>query len=426
MRSSLNSITRRLKPQPPSRQRTARSLLKVISGGLLLVAGVAGVSAVFFKTRFHAPPSAAPEMLSVTGASVARNDGRAPRSTASWAPLSAFAPPVMQRNAMWLLDYRGRLLMTGDRGEFWNPIAGDTPAQFSAFTMLDGEHGWAAGEDGRIWKTDDSAYNWQVVATVKPDDPEENYYGASQVVFSDLNHGWIVDTFSVWRTADGGYFWVEVKELNDLETPVRRIVMINPRVGWAICQGDLLKTMDGGSSWQSVQAGTFLDRYTAITAFSGVDASRACLAAKDAPDPYPQNVVLCTADGGASWRQPTGFDERFAIYSLFWLDSRTGWAAGGDAKEFQGYLGQGVFFKTEDGGQTWQKVETAPLANTFRSLHFKSPKDGWLASDYDVFTTSDGGRTWANVLSYPEVKERNHQAYYGTRSKTSTDLITRN
>lgn len=364
------------------------------------------------QRRPQLPPSTiAPVQMS--GSTNLAQVSNAP-SSAELGPLNALDPPMVRDGVMWVFDYHGRLLVSRDSGVSWTPLAGNVPAQFAAVTMLDGQHGWAADDEGKIWRSDDAGNNWNPIGHIKSQHPDDRYYGAEQIVFTDNNHGWLVDLFNVWRTSDGGYSWAEVNDLNRSKGPVRRIVMVNSRIGWAICTGDLLTTDDGGNNWRSVRRTTLLDQYASINALSAVDEHRACLAATDAPKPYPENVVLCTENGGVRWYQASGIDERYAIYSMFSFDSLHSWAVGGDDEKFRGYLGQGVVYRTEDGGKTWLLVAAAPTVDSLRAVGFTSQTDGWLASNYTVYHTSNSGQSWSEVLSYPEVKKRNHQNYYGS------------
>ncbi len=357
----------------------------------------------------------------LTSGSQTRRQRRSERQEAPW---SAFQQPIIKDGVAWLHDYQGALFISRHGNEKWIPIAGDASKQFSQFTMLDFYRGWATDDNGQIWKTDDSGYNWYPISFVRPKDADEFYNGASQIFFSDSNNGWLVDAFNVWKTSDGGFLWNEIKELNRPTSPIRQIQMVNAHVGWAICAGDLLRTEDGGNNWRSIRKDTGLDRFTTITTFSFTDINHAWLAATNAPEPYPENVVLYTENGGVTWRKANGLDDRSAVYAFCFLDDKLGWAAGGATGDFESYFGKGLLFQTNDGGVTWYNVSTAPSTDTLKTVYFTSMEEGWLASNYDVYRTHDGGRTWSSLISYPEIRTRNLQVYQGTQKSTSNNLIT--
>ncbi|HEX8293107.1 MAG TPA: YCF48-related protein, partial [Pyrinomonadaceae bacterium] len=105
------------------------------------------------------------------------------------------------------------------------------------------------------------------------------------------------------------------------------------------------------------------------------------------------------ADARASaWeKQQTG---TFAwLHSVFFVDERRGWAAGG----------KGALLSTADGGETWQ-TRKPPTEDALRDVFFHDAETGWLVCERSIFKpmekdesvsyllkTTDGGGTWARV-----------------------------
>lgn len=311
----------------------------------------------------------------------------------------------------WIQNYRGELLLTQDAGKSWTPIGGEVAKRFDAFTMRDGYRGWAADHEGKIWQTDDGGYNWNLISLLKRQDPEEYYRGALQILFTDDSKGWVLDTFAVWRTQDGGLSWHEVDELSygdNLTDRVRKMYFLDSKLGWAICEGGLiLQTDDGGKTWRSGVSNAHFDEYTNISALHFLDVNQGWIAASDALAPYPENVVLATADGN-NWHRQKEISGRVSINDIFFLDYETGWMAGSRRYSEAG-VESGILFQTQDGGRTWQRVKTVPDTDVLKSIRFTSADEGWLTTDYSVYRTHDGGKRWSAVLSYPEIKHRNLQ-----------------
>ena len=71
-----------------------------------------------------------------------------------------------------------------------------------------------------------------------------------------------------------------------------------------------------------------------------------------------------------------------------------------------GYVstGNGTFFKTSDGGQTWLPLPTPGLTTEAR-LTFGSPDVGFMGLFPDVYRTVDGGLTWGSLGSIPRDSE---------------------
>jgi photosystem II stability/assembly factor-like uncharacterized protein len=83
-----------------------------------------------------------------------------------------------------------------------------------------------------------------------------------------------------------------------------------------------------------------------------------------------------------TWRYPV-------VRSIYFLDSRTGWAVGDG----------GVAVRTVDGGNHWSSALIQPSANLL-SVFFHDRKNGWIAGYSEgkkmavVFKTDDGGVSW--------------------------------
>ncbi|HEX8148919.1 MAG TPA: YCF48-related protein [Pyrinomonadaceae bacterium] len=96
-------------------------------------------------------------------------------------------------------------------------------------------------------------------------------------------------------------------------------------------------------------------------------------------------------------RQKTG---TFAwLHSVFFVDERRGWAAGG----------KGALLSTSDGGATWESRKP-PTEDALRDVFFHDAETGWLVCERSIFKpmekeesvsyllkTADGGASWSRV-----------------------------
>lgn len=309
----------------------------------------------------------------------------------------------------YLQNYKGEILLTKDAGASWMTVGGDIPKDFDAFTMLDNRRGWAVDNEGRIWKTSDSCYNWDSISRLERQDPAEFYMSASQILFTDEFNGWVIDSFAVWRTRDGGLSWQEVDQLayRNLKNRVRRISFHDSRFGWAECdKGLVIQTDNGGDQWRSMVDSLSFNIGTTIEATQFLNKNKGWMAVSDAPEPYPAKAVLFTEDGGKNWQTHNNFGGQDSISNIFFLDEKIGWMAG--SKILSNADSEiGLLLQTQDAGQTWRRVRTVPNADAIKSVRFTSLNEGWLTTDYNVYRTHDGGKKWLTVLSYPEIKSRN-------------------
>ena len=85
---------------------------------------------------------------------------------------------------------------------------------------------------------------------------------------------------------------------------------------------------------------------------------------------------------------------------IFFLNSDTGWIAGGE----YGYFGSwwGMILHTTDGGDTWEQ-QCMNSSRGFLSIYFTDPYNGWAVGrgpdDGIVLHTSNGGESWQVQLS---------------------------
>jgi photosystem II stability/assembly factor-like uncharacterized protein len=180
-----------------------------------------------------------------------------------------------------------------------------------------------------------------------------------------------------------------------------QIAMIDEQKGWGLGEGQVLRTEDGGASWQDVAppgvAGSlgssfFLDAATGWVLF---------------PDPadFNRGTLYMTGDGGQRWESA---ETPFGPARLQFLDAQSGWAlfvAGAAAGSAPADI-----FHTTDSGRTWTKVygidpaqedpDGLPFSGMKNGLAFVDETHGWVTGSVPMegyawlFRTEDGGQTW--------------------------------
>jgi hypothetical protein len=161
------------------------------------------------------------------------------------------------------------------------PTALLADAELNDVFFLDPDRGWAVGDRGAIWHTEDGGRHWRLQDAPVPCRLEA-------VWFVDDRRGWIVGGWThpythrttgiVLRTSDGGQRW---ETLPSLSLPaLKGVKFFDLRNGWALGNASALypvgvfRTEDGGLSWSSVSAtrgaswlsGDFVDAQSGVVA----------------------------------------------------------------------------------------------------------------------------------------------------------------
>jgi photosystem II stability/assembly factor-like uncharacterized protein len=126
-----------------------------------------------------------------------------------------------------------------------------------------------------------------------------------------------------------------------------------------------------------------------------------------------QHGHILLSNDAINWQQ-SSVPVQTTLTSVFFLDSKLGWAVGHDA----------TILNSKDGGLTWQIQQHKPeLEKPLLDIVFKNSTEGLAIGAYGLsFRTSDGGKTWVNEfhseLLLPEdaeylaeLKQEDEEAY---------------
>ncbi|TCN40247.1 photosystem II stability/assembly factor-like uncharacterized protein [Kribbella orskensis] len=178
----------------------------------------------------------------------------------------------------------------------------------------------------------------------------------------------------------------------------RGLAAVSADVAWvAGSAGQVLRTTDGGKTWQNVSPAGQTLLFRDVEAF---DAKRAVILAIG---PGEDSRIFRTSDGGKTWAESFRNTDPNAFYDcLDFNDQRHGLALSDPVD------GKFRIAETSDGGQSWQVQSTkgmpAALPGEFAfaasgtCLVAGPGRTAWFATGGGdrprVFRTSDGGRNW--------------------------------
>ena len=231
---------------------------------------------------------------------------------------------------------------------------------------------------------------------------------------------WVAGTAgTILRTVDGGRSWQQVSPPGAAELQFRDIEAFDARRAVALTIGEgtdsrIYTTSDGGRSWtesfRNDEPTAFYDCLTFTDRRHGLALS----------DPVGGKFrILATSDGGRTWavRPTTGMPDALPGEFAFaasgtCLVSADRWGAG-RAWFATGGAERARVFATTDNGRTWRVTDSplpsGPSAGIY-SLAFRDPRHGIaVGGDYAVpasapdgsATSRDGGRTWTTSAVVP-------------------------
>src|SRR6266404_3409367 len=225
-------------------------------------------------------------------------------------------------------------------------------------------------------------------------------------------------------------FKVSVNELGKQD--LRVTYFVDELHGWAGGGGELFKTSDGGTTWQSVK----------VQIPSGANIGKVLFPTQpegwlilEKTSPFVVNYrenhfwLMHTLDAGQTWQLQYDRSDAKAT-SLFVDDRGNGWLSGAQ------YDGIGRFsyliLYTADKGKNWEDLSqnlktsvAAKKSTTPEELNdvivggfsFHSPKTTIITGHRDVFATDDEGKNWAQIAS---IEDRSDQQsairHFGTAS----------
>jgi photosystem II stability/assembly factor-like uncharacterized protein len=242
----------------------------------------------------------------------------------------------------WASGRWGCIIHTADGGKTWERQKTGTSMTLSSVFFIDPKRGWAVGEEGTIIHTEDGGKTW-----AKQKSPHPNFH--MRVYFVTPVVGFIVSEWThIYYTGDGGKTW-DVR-FKDQDYILKSLSFADAAHGWAAGEyGFIYNTRDGGKTWAQ-QSGFFgvsektgdVEGGNYIFDIVGLDAQRAWAVGID-------GYVVKTVDGGKTWQEVATKAPKTQLFGIAVLDGRT-IAIGGS----------GYFLVSADGGATWKAPAFTP------------------------------------------------------------------
>ncbi len=282
----------------------------------------------------------------------------------------------------WYVNGYGAIYHTQDDGGTWTKQLEQKGTFFRCIAFLDSLNGFAGtvGTDYfpnvtdtiPLYSTADGGVTWKPVPYKGPyvkglcaiDVVKEQYinHGVLDVKYHLYAVGRVGTPANIMISNDAGKTWVS-RSMEQYGKMLFDIKMFDMKNGIACSASDeditkanalILKTSDGGHTWEKVYQSTRPLETAWKVNFPSAHVGYATIQSYDPAN--TQQRVVKTIDGGISWREINLCDDAAAReFGIGFID---------DLHGFVGTMNSG--YETKDGGVTWQKIDLGRACNKIR------------------------------------------------------------
>ena len=259
-----------------------------------------------------------------------------------WTELNPKVPRVdyiginfVNKDTGWAVGDLGALIKTTDGGESWSVSEANTTKPILKVRSFNGQIVIASGYDGLILRSTDGGETFTQVVSGVGDGFD--LWGL-EIVNDTL--GWACGAAALLKTTDGGESW-QIEDTPGYTGNLWWIDFMNKDYGLIAADGKVLRTTDGGNNWEIIQAG---DGYP-LFSIDVIDSLHIAAAGYGGTDYSAKNIY--SSDGGDSWVNggPTTTDP---INCISYINTDTGYIA----------MSEVGLWKTTNRGQSWALLDS--------------------------------------------------------------------
>jgi len=274
----------------------------------------------------------------------------------------------------FIAGMNGQLLRTTDGGETWLRAFIDIYSDVYSVHFVNENVGYAAASMRTVYKTTNGGDTW----TSTSGDP---YLNLRSIFFLNQNLGYVAGASNfMMKTMNGGSSWTHFQS----NRPIEKMQFINELTGYALSYDELVKTTNGGITWNPVglsEIGSYSFASTSIVI--GVGSFGKLLRSEDAGETFI-NYTTSVTDANLE-------DVHFPEINTGYIVSQYDVSAG---------LRYGKVLKTTDAGETWQITADGDFGR-LTSVYFTDVSTGYMVCGYGkIYKTTDGGFEWDTLANY--------------------------
>lgn len=187
------------------------------------------------------------------------------------------------------------------------------------------------------------------------------------------------DNGTILKTSNGGANWQQ--KSSGTNQILGKIQFPTANIGYVVSAGaQLLKTTNSGDTWFSID----VPGVSFIYSMSCVSADLIFLSCKDAGS---NSILLKSSDGGNSWEKVVGNDSQQNFFNIQFLNDEIGYASSSSMY----HSSENNILKTLDGGKTWTKID-----NSRGPFNFINENKGF-SYQFGFLKTTDGGNSFEKL-----------------------------
>ncbi|EMT38516.1 hypothetical protein SAMN04244560_01536 [Thermoanaerobacter thermohydrosulfuricus] len=284
---------------------------------------------------------------------------------------------------------------------------------FQYFQMIDRNNGWAIGEnmgENKVFITNDGGTTWVTALTSAIGDIREWF-------FMDSDHAWILySNETLYKTEDRGKNW----DADEVPFGMGKLFFINSGgeyQGWALKEYgpasgnvpvDVYKLIN--NKWTLIHEGELPNSTSASPnplpyegekkSFVFLPDVKTGFITVERCEPGKSSLYM-TTDGRYTWNKKiipllSRFDEEYiSVYSLKLVDGEIIWPISafddvrGDFEE--------VFLVSKDNGNSWKEKASFVSKNSPREVYVVDEENWYVLFEDELFKTNNGGNTWEKL-----------------------------
>jgi photosystem II stability/assembly factor-like uncharacterized protein len=276
----------------------------------------------------------------------------------------------------------------------WQKLNSGTLAWLHAVQFLDADTGFVAGSNGTLLATNDGGRLWRKLPLPVTDTIRD-------VHFVDRSNAWMLcdrgkhgsgrNASYLLRTVDGGLTWSSV-DFKDSPERFSRLFFATNGAGYLIGEGGMMAGLPGG---EKAEPRTLLPVRFLMVDGTVIDEVRTTSRERVGSSSLDSKIfvvggggsLIASDNGGKSWHAAKFADARpdSKLNAIFFFDRQNGWVAGNG----------GLVFSTADGGGLWGQQVSNTDADLF-DIAFYDRETGFAVGDSGtILRTENSGEKWS-------------------------------